>query len=108
MIALLQEDPTHFTKCTFRVDIITRGRSYHGELPTPDSPNIHIPGFIRGVFEDDFVVLELQPSAEMKDEEGQVERSVGIYKGIHKITQLNILMLLCWDNFTVKLVIWGI
>ncbi|CAB4019283.1 Hypothetical predicted protein, partial [Paramuricea clavata] len=64
LLKLLREDPARFIKCTFRIDTSGRQRRYYGQLPTPDSPNIRILGPVRGVYEDDIVVLELQGQQE--------------------------------------------
>ena len=83
LLKLLTENPNQFTKCSFRVDTSIRPVRYCGHLPTPDSPDIKIPGRVRGVYEDDVVVLELQPDARARDEEGQRKETavVGSIKG---------------------------
>ena len=72
---MLKENPTLYTKCTFRVDTSSRQRKYYGQLPTPDSPDIQISWCVREarVFEDDIVVLELPPSARVRGTERQDE-----------------------------------
>ena len=71
LLKLLRDNPNLFMKCSFRVDNSGRQPKYCGQLPTPDSPDIHIPGRVRGVYEDDVIVLEIQPSALVKDRELQ-------------------------------------
>ena len=71
LMKLLEGNRNRFTKCSFRVNTSVRQRGYCGRLPTPDSPDIKIPGRVRGVYEDDVVVLEIQPDTRAHDEEGQ-------------------------------------
>ena len=88
---LLEGDPARFIKCSFRVEINVRQRGYSGRLPTPDSPDVKIPGRVRGVYEDDVVVLELHPDARARDEEGQRKEIavVGYIKGEYSLLTSN-------------------
>jgi hypothetical protein len=83
LLKLLRGDSNLYIRCTFRKDTSSRQQQYRGELPTPDSPDIHIPGGrVRGVQEDDIVVLELQPIARARDEKQQDQVLVfGYIKG---------------------------
>ena len=83
LLKLLTGNPNQFTKCSFRVDTSTRPVRYCGHLPTPDGPDIKIPGRVRGVYEDDVVVLELLSDVRARDEEGQRKETavVGHIKG---------------------------
>ena len=85
LLKFLAKNPTQFTKCSFRVDTTVRPPGYCGRLPTPDSPDIKIPGRVRGVYEDDVVVLEIQPDAKTRNEKGQRKGTVvhGYIKGEH-------------------------
>ena len=85
LMKLLEENPARFTKCSFRVDTSVHPQGYFGRVPAPDSPDIKIPGRVRGVYEDDVVVLELQPSAKARDEKELKEGTVviGYVKGEH-------------------------
>ena len=67
------------------MDTSIRPQGYSGRLPTPDSPDIKIPGRVRGVYEDDVVVLELQPDIRTRDEVVQRKETVvlGYIKGEH-------------------------
>ena len=71
LLKLVKENSNLFTKCSFRKDPLSQQQKYYGELPTPDSPDIHIPGRVRGVQEDDVIVVELQPIARARDEKQQ-------------------------------------
>ncbi|XP_028391332.1 LOW QUALITY PROTEIN: uncharacterized protein LOC114516140 [Dendronephthya gigantea] len=81
---LVQRNPLLFTMCTFRINSGVGSQHYYGNLPTPDSPDIQIPGRIRGVYEDDVVMLEVQPSAWVQSEDGQKAECVtfGYIKGL--------------------------
>ena len=85
LLKLVAKIPTQFTKCSFRVDTTVRPPGYCGRLPTPDSPDIKIPGRVRGVYEDDVVVLEIQTDAGTRNEKGQRKGTVvhGHIKGEH-------------------------
>ncbi len=87
LLKLLQGNSSLFTKCTFRIDTVSRQQSYYGQLPTPDSPDIRIPGRVRRVQEDDVVVLELQPIARARDEKEQQQEPIifGYIKGNKEI-----------------------
>lgn len=86
LLNMIEENPTLFIKCTFRVDTSGRQRKYYGQLPTPDSVDIQILGRVRGVYEDDIVVLELEQST-LVNEEGKEEKIIipgcGHIKGKH-------------------------
>ena len=73
-----------FTMCTFRINSGVGSQKYYGNLPTPDSPDIQIPGRVRGVYEDDVVVLEVHPSAWLGSEDGKEAECVtfGYIKGM--------------------------
>ena len=84
LLKLVKENPTDFIKCTFRVGTSGQQHRYYGQLPTPDSPDIDIPGRVQGVYEDDVVVLELQPRVWVQNEGGQEEILIfGYIKGKH-------------------------
>ncbi|XP_028391339.1 helicase with zinc finger domain 2-like isoform X2 [Dendronephthya gigantea] len=84
LLKLLQGNQTRFTKCCFRTDNSSRPPRHYGHLPTPDSPDIHIPGRARGVYEDDVVVLELQPRATLRSGDGREQETlyVGYIRGV--------------------------
>ena len=72
---MINENPTLFKKCTLRVNTSGRQRKYYGQLPTPDSSDIQILGRVRGVYEDDIVVLKLEEST-LVNEEGKEEKII--------------------------------
>ena len=88
LLNMIEENPTLFIKCNLRVDTSGRQRKYYGRLPTPDTPDIQIFGSVRGVYEDDIVVLELGQSTSVS-EEGKEEKIIipefGQIKGKHDI-----------------------
>lgn len=90
LMKLLNGNPDRFTKCSFRIDTSVRPQGYYGCLPAPDSPDIKILGQCRGVYEDDIVVLDLQPDAKARDEKGQRQETavVGHMKGEYKFVSL--------------------
>ena len=84
LLDLIKGNPNQFIKCSFRIDS-RRQQRYHGHLPTPDSPDVRIPGDIRGVHEDDVVVVELPDKRGQEDGEifgsikGKFSRTGRIY-----------------------------
>jgi hypothetical protein len=88
LLRLVKDNPTVFVKCTFRVSTTSDGQQiYYGQLPTPDSPDIDIPGQVRGVFDGDLIVLELQRSAYVLSDE-QLDEDIlifGYIRGEHNL-----------------------
>ena len=85
LLKLVEDNPTVYVKCTLRVSHRNGQKSYYGQLPTPDSPDIDIPGQVCGVFDGDVIVLELKQRACARDNEQQEEEILffGHIKGKH-------------------------
>lgn len=73
LLKMIEDNPTSYIKCTFRVDTSGKQSRYCGQVPAPDSPDIQIPGRVEGVYEDDIVLLELQPSFVVPGKQGEEE-----------------------------------
>ena len=79
LLTLLKANPEVYSQCTFRIDSSGRQRKYYGQVPDPDSPDIHIPGRVRGAYEDDQVVIEMQQNVLL--DQGDVQPKRGFIIG---------------------------
>lgn len=59
-MSYVNNKPHKYKKVRIQVELRQNQRFYYGRLPTPDSPDIVIPGQVRGIFEDDLVVIKIK------------------------------------------------
>ena len=85
LLKLVKDNPAVYVKCTFRVTHSNGQKRYSGQLPTPDSPDIDIPGQVCGVFDGDVIVLELKQGVCVRGDKQHEDEIIlfGYIKGKH-------------------------